>query len=140
MLCVLFVTRQCQSAGSTSTNAGTTTSATSVGTTTVDPRGIPCWEKVGQLAEELLSLTDIAVSMAQADRFKALYNALEPYDKKVIEVHLRSQQLNLRGRFCSQKSSSGHTSREQMRKFIYIYIYIYTHTHTHTHIYIYMYL
>ena len=121
MLYVLFVTRQCQSAGSSSTNAGVTTSATNAGTTTVDPRGIPDWEKVGQLAEEFLSLTGIAVSMAQADRLKALYNALEPYDKKAIEVHLRSQQPNLRGRFCSQKCSSGHISREQMRKFMYIY-------------------
>ena len=91
----------------------------------VDPRGIPDWEKVGQLAEEFLSLTSIAVLMAEADRLKALYSALEPHDKKAIEVHLRSQQPNLRGCFCSQKSSSGHTSRQQMRKFIYIYIYIY---------------
>ena len=94
MLCVLFVTRWlCQSAGSSSTNAGITTSAINAGTITVDPRGIPGWEKAGQLAEEFLSLTSIAVSMAQA---KALYTALEPYDKKDIEVHLRSQQPNLR--------------------------------------------
>ena len=78
---MLFVTRQCQSAGSSSTNAGVTAS-----TTTVDPRGIPDWEKVGQLAEEFLSLTGIAVSMAQADRLKALYNALEPYGKKAISA------------------------------------------------------
>ena len=44
----------------------------------------------GQLAEELLRLTSIAVSMAQADKLKALYNTLEPYDKKAIEVYLRS--------------------------------------------------
>ena len=105
----------CQSAGSTSTNAGVTTSATNAGTTTVDPRGIPGWKKVGQQVEEFLSLTGIAVSTAQT---KALYNALEPYDKKATEVHLRSQQPNLRGHFCSQKNSSGHTTREQMRKFI----------------------
>ena len=115
---MFLVTRQCQSAGSSSTNAEVTTSATNEGTTTIDPRGIPDWEKVGQLAEEFLSLNGIAVSMAQADRLKALYTALETYDKKAIEVHLRSQQPNLRGCFCSQKRSSGHTSREQMRKFI----------------------
>ena len=69
MLCELFVTRwECRSAGRSSTNAGVTTSATSAGTTTVDPRGIPDWEKVGQLAEEFLSLTGIAVLMAEADR------------------------------------------------------------------------
>ena len=72
MLCMLFVTRQCQSAGSSSTNAGVTTGTTNEGTTTVDPSGIPDWEKVGQLAEEFLSLTDIAVPMAQVDRLKAL--------------------------------------------------------------------
>ena len=82
---MLFVTRWlCQSAGSTSTNAGVTTNATNADTTTVDPRGIPGWEKVGQLDEEFLNLTGITVSTAQT---KALYNALEPYDKKAIEVH-----------------------------------------------------
>ena len=117
MLCVLFVTRWlCPSAGSSSTNAGVTTSAINAGTTTIDPRGIPGWEKIGQLAEEFLSLTSKTVSTAQT---KALYTALELYDKKAIEVHLRSQQPNLRGRFCSQKNFSGHTTRQQMRKFIY---------------------
>ena len=49
------------------------------------------------MAEELLGLTGIVVSMAQAERLKALYNALEPYNKRAIEVHMRSQQPNLRG-------------------------------------------
>ena len=72
--------------------SGATTSATNAGSTTLDPRRIrvPGWEKAGQLAKELLRLTSIAVSTAQADKLKALYNALEPYDKKAIEVHLRS--------------------------------------------------
>ena len=68
-----------------SASAGATASTDS---TTVDPRGIPGWEKVGELVEKLLGLTGIAVSVAQAERLKALYNALEPYDKKAIEVHL----------------------------------------------------
>ena len=82
MLCLLFVTRwQFQSGRSSPTN-----SATNAGSTTLDPRRI-C---AGQLAEELLRLTGIAVSTVPADKLKALYNALEPYDKKAIEVHLRS--------------------------------------------------
>ena len=76
--------------------SGATTSATNAGSTTLDPRRIrlPGWEKVGQLAKELLRLTSVAVSTAQANKLKALYNALEPYDKNAIEVHLRSQQPN----------------------------------------------
>ena len=91
-----------------------TTSAASENIT-ADPKGIPGWDKVGQLAEELVSLTGIAVSAAQAEKIKALCNALDEYDKRAIEVHLRSQQPCLRGHFCSQKGR-GHTTIEQMRR------------------------
>ena len=84
------------------------------GSNTADPRGIPGWDKVGQLAEVLIQLTGIAVSAAQASQIKALYNGLDEYDKRAVEVHLKSQR-QLRGRFCSQKRT-GHTSREQMRR------------------------
>ena len=84
------------------------------GSSTADPRGIPGWDKVGQLAEVLIQLTGIAVSAAQASQIKALYNGLEEYDKRAVEVHLELQR-QLRGRFCSQKRT-GHTSREQMRR------------------------
>ena len=77
--------------GSSTTDAGATTSATDADATTLDPRGIPGWEKVGQLAKELLGLTGIAVSTTQADRLKVFYNIMEPYDKKAIEVYLRSK-------------------------------------------------
>ena len=36
------------------------------GSGTADPKGIPGWDKVGQLAEVLIQLTGIAVSTAQA--------------------------------------------------------------------------
>ena len=91
------------------------TSGTSNDDITLDPRGIPGWDKVGQLAGELLGLTGFAVSVAQAQRIKAFCNALDDYDKKAIEIHLRSQQPRLRGRFCSRKQS-GHTTVEQMRR------------------------
>ena len=64
---------------------------------------------------------DIIIHLAQDLQLNSLY------DKKATEVHLRSQQPNLWGHFCSQKSSLGHISREQMRKFIYIYIYLQMH-------------
>ena len=97
-------------------STGTTTSVTKTGTTTLVPKGIPGLEKIGQLAKELLSLADIGVSTAQAsERFKVLHIILELYDKKAIEVHFRLQKPNLRGCICHQKSS-GHTTREQMRK------------------------
>ena len=56
-----------------------------------DSKGIPGWYKVGQLAEELVSLTGIAVSAAQAARIKTLCNAVDEDDKRAIEVYLRSQ-------------------------------------------------
>ena len=58
-----------------------TTSSTSENIT-ADPKGIPGWDKVGQLAKELVSSTEIAVSAAQAERIKALYNSLDDYDKR----------------------------------------------------------
>ena len=93
----------------------TTSTITTAEDITVDPRGIPGWDKVGQLAEELVGLTGIAVSAAQAEKIKALCNALDDYDKRAIEVHLRSQQPSLRGHFCSRKGT-GHTTIEQMRR------------------------
>ena len=95
----------------------TTSNVTTAEDITADPRGIPGWDKVGQLAdhEELVGLTGIAVSTAQAEKIKALCNALDDYDKRAIEVHLRSQQPSLRGHFCSRKGT-GHTTIEQMRR------------------------
>ena len=83
---------------------GTVTTSSGSENITADPKGIPGWDKLVQLAEELVSLTGIAVSAAQmqAEKIKALCNALDEYDKR-IEVHLRSQQAHLRGHFCSWK-------------------------------------
>ena len=91
---------------------GTVTTSSASKNVTVDPKGITGWDKVGQLAEELVSLTGIAMSAAQAEKFNALCNALDEYDKTEIEVHLRSQQPHLRGHFCSWKGT-GHTTIEQ---------------------------
>ena len=74
---------------------------------------------MGQLAEALVGLTGLAVSAVQAKEIRAFCNALDDYDKRAIEVHLRSQKPCLRGRFCSQKCT-GHTTREQMRRYIII--------------------
>ena len=64
-----------------------------------------------------MRLTGLGVSAAQANRIKALCDALDDYDKRAIEVHLRSQQPHLRGRFCSRKRT-GHTTIEQMRRYV----------------------
>ena len=64
------------------------------------------------------------MSVAQAQRIKALHDALDEYDKKAIEVHLRSQQSHLRGRFCSRKRT-GYATEEQMKRYVqrqYIYV------------------
>ena len=92
-----------------------TTSSAITTDTTSDPRGISRWDKVGKLAEALVELTGLAVSAAQAERIKALCDALDYYDKKAIKVRLRSQQPQLRGRLCSQKRT-GHTTKEQMKR------------------------
>ena len=42
-----------------------------------------------------MGLTGLSVSVAQAERIKALCDALYNYDKRAIEVHLRSQQPHL---------------------------------------------
>ena len=63
-------------------------------------------DKVGQLAEELVSLTGLGVSAAQARKIKTLCDALDDFDKMAIEVHLRSQQPHLSGRFCRRKQTS----------------------------------
>lgn len=94
------------------------TGGTSGDDITEDSRGIAGWDKVGQLAEVLVSLHGIGVSAAQAQRIKSHYDALHAFDKRAIEVTLRSQQPNLRGRFCSQKRV-GHTTVEQMRRYIF---------------------
>ena len=74
---------------------------------TPDPRGIPVWDKVGQLAEVLVSLSGLAASAVQAERIKALWDAMDVFDKRATEVHLTSQQPRLRGRFYSRKRT-GH--------------------------------
>ena len=82
----------------------------------MDSRGIPGWEKVAQLARSLLDLDGLSLSNGEAQKIKALWNALDPYDKKATEVMIKSQ-VQLRGHFCSQKNT-GNTTREQMRRYI----------------------
>ena len=120
-VCTYHLTLSLQAADSTIASSSHVTGGTSATTNddiTPDPRGIPGWDKVGQLAEELVGLTGLAVSVAQAQRIKALCDALDDFDKRAIEVNLRSQQPRLRGRFCSRKQS-GHTTVEQMRRYVF---------------------
>ena len=76
---------------------------------TVDSRGITGWEKVAQLARSLLDMDGLSLSNGEAQKIKALWNALDPYDKKATEVILKSQ-VQLRGHF--------YTTREQIRRYI----------------------
>ncbi|XP_065894775.1 uncharacterized protein [Dysidea avara] len=57
------------------------------------------------------------VSNEEVQKIKALWDDLDPYDKRATEVLLKSQPLNLRGHFCGQKRT-GHTTTEQMRRCI----------------------
>ena len=65
------------------TTTGTVTTSSARKNITADSKGIPGWDRVGQLAEELVNLTWIAVSAAQAKRVKVLCNALDEYDKRL---------------------------------------------------------
>ena len=69
---------------------------------TVDSREIPGWEKVAQLATALLNLKGLSLSNGEAQEIKTLWNSLDPYDKGVTKVLLKSQ-VQLRGHFCTQK-------------------------------------
>ena len=62
-----------------------------------------------------MDLTGLAVSAAQAQTIKNLWDALDVFDKRATEVHIKSQQPHLRGRFCGRKRT-GHTTTEQMRR------------------------
>ena len=83
---------------------------------TVDSRGIPGWEKVAQLATALLNLRGLSLSNGEAQEIKTLWNSLDPYDKGVTKVLLKSQ-VQLSGCFYRQKKM-GHTTVEQMRRYI----------------------
>ena len=71
------------------------------------------------------------------DKLKAIYTALEPYDKKAIEVHLRSQQTNLRGCFCSQEFFRAYKRADEVTyTHMHACIHAYMHTYIHTYIHI----
>ena len=101
----------------TSNSTEVISSSAAVDTTTSDTRGIPGWDKVGHLAKLLTELTGIAVSTHQAGQLKALYDALDDYDKHNIKVHLKTLP-QLRGRFC-RKKRPGKTHEELMSRYIY---------------------
>ncbi|XP_065905191.1 uncharacterized protein [Dysidea avara] len=98
----------------TSNSTEVISSSAAVDTTTSDTRGIPGWDKVGNLAKLLTELTGIAVSTHQAGQLKALYDALDDYDKQNIKVHLKTLP-QLRGRFC-RKKRPGNTHEELMSR------------------------
>ena len=106
--------------GTTMATTSSTTTASndiiSASSTTVDSRGIPGWEKVAQLAQVLVGLDGLSVSNEEVQKIKALWDDLDPYNKRATEVLLKSQPLNLRGHFCGQKRT-GHTTTEQMRRY-----------------------
>ena len=63
---------------------------------------------MAQLAEALLELKGLSLPNDKVQNIKALWNALDPFDKKATEIILKSQ-VQLRGHFCSQKKT-GHTT------------------------------
>ena len=78
-----------------------------------DVSGIPGWNKVGQLAQMLVQLKDIALSASQADQLKVLYDALHDYDKRGVKAHIKAMP-QLRGHFCHQRRAG--VSQELSRR------------------------
>jgi len=72
----------------------------------------------------LLEITGIAPTSVQVERIKKLYGTLHPFDERSINMHLKSQEASLRGRFYTQKQS-GHINEQQMRRYEYISLYNY---------------
>ncbi|XP_065902068.1 uncharacterized protein [Dysidea avara] len=103
----MYIQNDDNSVTATTTSAGTSTTA-------IDSRGIPDWEKVAQLAEALLELKGLSLPNDKVQNIKALWNAMDPFDKKATEIILKSQ-VQLRGHFSSQKKT-GHTTTEQMKR------------------------
>ena len=70
---------------------------------------------MAQLAEALLELKGLSLPNDKVQNIKALWNSLDPFDKKATEIILKSQ-VQLRGHLCSQKKI-GHTTTEQMKRY-----------------------
>ena len=64
----------------------------------------------------LVELTGIAVSTDEAAHIKVLYNALDSFDKKKIDIKLKSLP-ELRGQFCRHRKAV-HSHSELMARFI----------------------
>ena len=64
----------------------------------------------------LIELTGIAVSTDEAAHIKVLYNALDSFDKKKIDIKLKSLP-ELRGQFCRHRKAV-HSHSELMARFI----------------------
>jgi len=74
------------------------------------------WDKVAKLAQFLTSQEGISSSNEEAHMIKTLWNALDPYGNKATKVILKIQ-VQLRGRFCSQKKT-GRSTMQLMRSYI----------------------
>ena len=106
------------------TNESTTNSfaaaSTIIDTGTIDSRGIAGWDKVAQLAEVLVELKGLSVSEEEAQRIKVLWNSMDASNKIATKVFLWSLPT-MRGHVYGQKRT-GHTTREQMRRYTFFMI------------------
>ena len=66
----------------------------------VDPKGIPGWDKVGQLARALLALDGLGLTKAQAREVKRLHGQLGEYDQRPLQFapHQHKRPLGRYGR------------------------------------------
>ena len=87
------------------------------GVEAVDSRGIAGWDRVDALAEALLLPKGLAVTTEQARSIRALFDALDEFDKRPLSFSAPSSPRKLRGHFArSKKRRSGHVTVEMMKR------------------------
>ena len=88
------------------------------GAEAVDSRGIAGWDRVDALAEALLLPKGLAVTTEQARGIRALFDALDEFDKRPLSFSATSSPRQRRGRFARSKAKrrSGHVTVEIMKR------------------------
>ena len=82
----------------------------------VDSRSIEGWDKVDQLATQLMESKGLSITNEEAENFVQLYEHMYEYDKQPLIFFRKLQPA--RGRFDRSKNSTGHDGQEAMKRYI----------------------
>ena len=81
----------------------------------VDSRGIPGWDRVGELAKAFVGLSGLSVTTSQAREIKRLYNNLLEFDKKPLVFKPRACNT-LKGRIEKTKRVGSYVNVDSMNR------------------------